>query len=241
MKDIPTPTFTHEGETVMMVIWTGLLAGFLHVLGGPDHLAAVAPLSATDHRGAWKVGLRWGIGHSAGVVLVGSLVYLLKSVLHVERFSAFNEHLVGVALILIGLWGLFKAFSRKVHIHPHRHGGAEHVHIHSHEHPHPGAVHPAKEGHLHLRAALGVGILHGLAGSSHLLGVLPALALPTAGATAAYLGAFAAGTIAAMLGFASMIGWMSMWNFFRRDSTYRVFLGALSIAALVIGGFWLAG
>jgi len=31
------------------------------------------------------------------------------------------------------------------------------------------------------RAAFGVGTLHGLAGSSHLLGVLPALALPSRG------------------------------------------------------------
>jgi len=225
----------------MLVIWTGLIAGFVHVLGGPDHLAAVAPLSAEDHRGAWKVGLRWGVGHSAGVVLVGILVYLLKGILHVERFSAFNERLVGVALVVIGLWGLYKAISHKVHVHAHKHGGAEHVHVHGHEHPHPGLKHPTKEGHLHMRAALGVGILHGLAGSSHLLGVLPALALPTAQATASYLASFAAGTIAAMTGFAATIGWMSMWNFFRMDKAYRIFLGSLSTAALVIGGFWLAG
>jgi sulfite exporter TauE/SafE len=175
------------------------------------------------------------------VVLVGALIYLLKSVLHVERFSAFNERLVGIALILIGLWGLARVFSRKVHIHSHRHDGVQHVHFHGHEHPHAGTQHPHGSGHLHLRAALGVGILHGLAGSSHLLGVLPALALPTAGATAAYLGAFAAGTIAAMMGFAAMIGWMSVWNLFRTDLSYRVFLGVLSTVAIVIGVFWLVG
>jgi hypothetical protein len=226
---------------MMLTIWTGLIAGFLHVLSGPDHLAAVAPLSATDHKGAWKIGLRWGVGHSAGVVLVGALVYLLKNLLHVERFSAFNERLVGVALILIGLWGLYKAYSHKVHVHSHKHGGAEHVHVHSHEHPHPGVKHPAREGHLHMRAALGVGILHGLAGSSHLLGVLPALALPTAAATAAYLTAFAGGTIGAMVLFAATIGWMSMWNFFRVDRGYHYFLGGLSLAAMGIGVYWLAG
>jgi len=90
-----------------------------------------------------------------------------------------------------------------------------------------------------MRAALGVGILHGLAGSSHLLGVLPALALPTALATALYLGSFATGTISAMILFATTIGWMSKWNFFRTDHAYHLFLGAMSLAALGIGIYWL--
>jgi ABC-type nickel/cobalt efflux system permease component RcnA len=223
----------------MLIIWTGLMAGFLHVLSGPDHLAAIAPLSATNHRSAWKVGLRWGVGHSAGVVLVGALIYLLKSLLHIERFSAFNERLVGVALILIGFWGLYRAFSHKIHVHAHKHGGSEHVHVHSHEQFHPGVKHPSKAEHFHLRAALGVGILHGLAGSSHLLGVLPALVLPTAALTASYLMAFAAGTISAMVLFATTIGWMSRWNLFRTDFAYKVFLGALSSVAIGIGVYWL--
>jgi hypothetical protein len=225
----------------MLVLWTGLVAGFLHVLSGPDHLAAVAPLSAADHKGAWKIGLRWGMGHSAGVVLVGAVIFFLKNLLHVERFSAFNERMVGVALILIGGWGLLKAFSHHIHVHTHKHGGLEHVHVHGHLHEHPGVKHPGKETHLHMRAALGVGVLHGLAGSSHFLGVLPALALPTAAATALYLGTFAAGTISAMILFAATIGWISCWNIFRTDRTYHLFLGSLSLAALGIGVYWMLG
>jgi ABC-type nickel/cobalt efflux system permease component RcnA len=202
-------------------------------------LAAVAPLSAKDHKNAWKVGLRWGVGHSAGVVLVGVLIYFLKNLIHVERFAAFNERLVGVALVIIGVWGLFKAFSHRVHVHAHKHGGSQHVHIHGHEHPHSGMTHPGSENHLHLRAALGVGVLHGLAGSSHLLGVLPALALPTVASTGLYLVAFAFGTISAMMLFATTIGWMSRWNLFRTDRAYQYFLGTLSMAAVGIGVYWM--
>ena len=45
----------------------GLFAGFLHVLTGPDHLAAVAPSAALRGMDAWRSGLRWRIGHSSGV------------------------------------------------------------------------------------------------------------------------------------------------------------------------------
>jgi len=56
----------------VLAILTGLLAGGVHVLSGPDHLAAVAPLAVQD-RSAWRSGLRWGLGHSSGVLLVGVL------------------------------------------------------------------------------------------------------------------------------------------------------------------------
>ena len=44
-------------------------------------------------------------------------------------------------------------------------------------------------------AVTGIGILHGLAGTSHVFGILPMLALPNHSLAISYIGGFAAGTI----------------------------------------------
>jgi len=48
----------------------GLAAGLIHVLSGPDHLAAVAPLAGGRGR-AWRAGFLWGLGHSDIAIIKG--------------------------------------------------------------------------------------------------------------------------------------------------------------------------
>jgi hypothetical protein len=68
--------------------WTGLVAGCLHTLTGPDHLAALAPMSIgrTRLQSAW-MGALWGCGHDAGQLLFGLLFLLLKDRLHMDLLS----------------------------------------------------------------------------------------------------------------------------------------------------------
>ncbi|RMF74124.1 MAG: High-affinity nickel transporter, partial [Planctomycetota bacterium] len=47
---------------LLSVLASGLLAGTVHVVSGPDHLVAIAPLSASDGRAGWRAGLWWGAG-----------------------------------------------------------------------------------------------------------------------------------------------------------------------------------
>ena len=54
----------------------------------------------------------------------------------------------------------------------------------------------------HGHTAFFAGTLHGVAGTAHILGILPAVALPGLWASSAYLLAFGAGTVAAMAAFA---------------------------------------
>ncbi|MCK6446669.1 MAG: High-affinity nickel transporter [Planctomycetes bacterium] len=210
----------------MIVFLAGLAAGAVHVVTGPDHLAAVAPLSVASRASAWKAGLRWGLGHSTGVGLVGVLALALREALPVDALSNFAERIVGVTLIGLGLWGLARLFKAHARAHEHAHDGVAHSHFaarHEHEHASP------------LRLALGVGTLHGLAGSSHLLGVLPALGLPTRFDAGLYLGGFALGTIAAMCAAAWSFGALGS-----RAGRGREFaLGATSLAALAVGVLWL--
>jgi hypothetical protein len=221
---------------MLVAVLAGLLAGALHVWSGPDHLAAIAPLALQRQRRPWLVGVRWGIGHSTGVAIVGVLSLALREVLPVERLSEWGERLVGVMLIGIGLWGIRRAQATHIHLHRHRHDGSEHAHAHVHA---DGASHEAPMAHAHTHAAVGIGVLHGLAGSSHFLGVLPALALPTMAAAAGYVGMFAVGTIVSMGVFAGLMGALAARPAFHGDTPYRVLLGVTAAAAIAVGVMWL--
>lgn len=211
----------------MFAILAGLAAGLLHVVSGPDHLAAVAPLVADGRRQpalienappdvrrvrveGWRTGLQWGIGHTIGVLLIACLLLLVREQLPLDAISAYSERIVGVALILVGGWGIWRA--SRTGFKPH--------------------------GHSHAGASFAMGALHGFAGSSHLFGVLPALAFATRTESVLYLAGFGAGAVVAMSAFAAAMGLLSS-RFSRRHSSGLLY--ASSAAALVIGGFWLVG
>ena len=183
--------------------------------------------------------MRWGVGHASGVILVGLVSLALREVLPIHALSSWAERLVGVALIAIGLWGLHKAFQNRVHVHEHTHDGHTHQHIHVHAHPEAGHGRAEQREHTHTHAAFAVGTLHGLAGSSHFLGVLPALAFPSWSQAVAYLSAYGIGTVAAMTGFSSAIGLVSQAIVLRRAGAYRSIMVAFSSSALGVGGYWL--
>jgi len=223
----------------MIEIIAGLLAGALHVWSGPDHLAALAPLAVRQGRRSWAIGARWGVGHSVGVALVALLALWARDAIAPEWLSAWGERMVGVMLVGIGLWGLRTASRAHVHAHRHAHDGRGHMHIHVHARGHP----PERAGngaHAHAHAALGIGILHGVAGGSHFLGVLPALAFPTLAQALTYIAAFAVGTIASMATFGALMDWLSRRRAFAGDRAYRVLMTAASIAATGVGCFWIA-
>lgn len=203
---------------VLFATSAGLLAGLVHALAGPDHLSAVAPLVVQEPRRRWRMGLFWGIGHSLGVWAVGLLALGLRGIFPVESVSSWSERLVGVMLIGLGLWGLHRAFASRLARHPHEHGA------------------PGKRPG---RAAMWIGGLHGLAGSSHLLGVLPALALPSNTAAVAYVAGFGLGSVAAMTAFSSALGLVAARITARGGMGYQALLGSFSAASIVIGGYWL--
>jgi hypothetical protein len=219
----------------MIAAVAGLIAGILHVWSGPDHLAAIAPLAVRRPRRAWVPGARWGVGHSAGVAVIGVLSLLLRDLIPVNLVSFWGERMVGIMLIGIGCWALRKAF--RVHAHEHEHDGEQHVHLHTHHHPIP---HEKTEAHSHhTHAAFGIGILHGLAGSSHFVGVLPILAFPTGSQAAAYLCAFALGTIASMAVFASIMGVLASKWAIGSVKIYRGLMSFCAVTAIAVGAFWL--
>jgi hypothetical protein len=193
----------------MFAALAGVAAGLVHVLSGPDHLAAVAPLSASPDRPQWRAGLQWGLGHTSGVLVIGLLLISFRQVLPIDAIAAYSERIVGAVLLTIGIWGFVRARAPRPHVHAA--GGA----------------------------SFAMGALHGLAGSSHLFGVLPALALPTPLAALSYLGGFGIGAIIAMTVFSAVVGVLAVSAARRGVNAYRGMLYACSVSALLVGGFWL--
>lgn len=224
---------------MISAIIAGTIAGAVHVWSGPDHLAAIAPLAVRRPRRSWVPGARWGLGHSAGVAVIGLLSLWLRDWLPVDLLSSWGERLVGIMLFGIGLWALRKALKHNVHAHEHEHDGQKHLHLHTHGHGHV-KHHDRKDAHQHTHAAFGIGILHGLAGSSHFLGVLPILAFPTKTQAVGYLLAFGVGTVISMATFSTVLGLIT--RRFAADSVkiYRGLLGTCAVTAMAVGCFWLA-
>lgn len=201
---------------VIAAVVAGLAAGALHAGAGPDHLAVVAPLAARESpAGAWRVGFRWGVGHALGVAMVGACALFMRELLPLEALESWSERLVGGSLIVVGGWVLVDALRGRD-----GHAGAG-----------------SRKGG---RAALAVGTLHGTAGGSHLVGVLPALAFSSFFTAGAYVAAFAAGTVGAMTGFSWLVG-SGEARLSRMAPRVRAgFVGAFAAASIVVGVAWLA-
>ncbi|NIS48757.1 MAG: nickel transporter [Aliifodinibius sp.] len=223
----------------LIALVTGGIAGIIHVLTGPDHLAAVTPFTVDKRSRAWLVGLLWGVGHTAGVWTIGVLVFLFKEMLPVDLLSAWSERLVGAVLVVLGIWGIRRGFTTRLHYHEHKHDGDRHAHFHLHS---PESSHKKKHSHTahhHSHAPFGIGSLHGLAGSSHLIGVLPALALSSQVATIMYVVGYGVGSIAAMTAFSWVMGKFVQRMLIRSIRAYNYLLISFALMAIGVGVFWL--
>jgi len=223
-------------------LFAGIIAALLHVISGPDHLAAVTPFAIESKKKAWKVGLFWGIGHLLGMLSIGVLFLYFKELIPIEKISDHSEKFVGIILIFLGLWIFYKLFKEEKnhkHLHVHSNGNPaihKHSHLHNsekeHNHSHPNL----KQGNL---ASLSVGFVHGLAGVAHFLLFLPVIGFTSNVDSIKYIIGFAIGTLIAMIAFASVIGNISAFS--KHDHNDTFFKGVRLVGglfALVIGIYW---
>ena len=86
------------------------MLGVVHVLSGPDHLAALLPLCMGRR---WWValytGAYWGLGHGIGAALVGALAFAVRGALNLDTLSTYMEAAVGISIIIIGANGVREA------------------------------------------------------------------------------------------------------------------------------------
>lgn len=211
----------------------GLAAGIIHVLTGPDHLGAIAPLAASKRQRAWTIGVRWGLGHSLGVVALGLVAAVLGQRLALDpsatgdALSAGSERAVGVMLLAIAAWGFWRLRQQ---------GATASTHAHNPDGSHP----PASPDNATTRpyAPYAIGLLHGCAGGSHLLAILVVLAFPTLAGVVSYLAAFVVGSVAAMALFAGGMGWLAATRGVSPRFSRRLVTCSL-VATTAIGCWWL--
>ena len=91
----------------------------VHVLSGADHLSAVVTLSANvPYKRAFLLGVRWGLGHSFGLLLVGTIFIAITvpttsdEVEIPHAVEKVFESLVGVFMLLLGAYGMRRAWNK---------------------------------------------------------------------------------------------------------------------------------
>lgn len=233
----------------MSQLWAAYLAaltlGAAHALE-VDHMVAVSAFVGGKPRfsAALAFGMRWGIGHSVVVLVVGGL--LAWSGLAIPAgLQVWAEGLVGVALIAVGVWAGFNA--GRLHLHtPEQHGGHAHLHAHppasppgsphGHEHPHPHPPHdePGRHGHFSTM----VGAAHGLAGTAPVVALIPVTLMPSLPAALGYLLAFGIGTTVAMSAYAGVAA-LAVGRAASSVPSARAVAFITAAASLGVGIWWL--
>ena len=213
---------------MIMLVLTALVLGAQHTLA-PDHIAAVS-VFASRHpswRRALGLGARWGAGHSLTIVLLGG-VLVWSGARVPDGWELIVERLVGLTLILVGLASIWRAGQAPRRWH--EHDGVRHAHV------------PALRGAPHERdhrALLGIGMLHGVAGTGALVIAIPLSAGASPARSMVFLASFGLGTILAMSMFAGLAGAL-LGRAARLSSgaerALRVTAGGGSIA---VGAWWL--
>lgn len=221
--------------TQLALLSGGLMAGVGHVFSGPDHLAAVLPFAVSHPRRALRTGISWGLGHGLGVALLGGLALLVREWVDIEAVSRWAELAVGILLLYLGLRALRASRLLTIHEHPHDHG---HGHVHNHAHVHfneaaHDAAHERPPKHRrHQHSAFVVGAFHGVAGTAHLVTILPAVA-SDAGPAAVYLGSYLFGAVAGMATFA-----LGAKVAVRDERHVPRALQLAGVTAIAVGLFW---
>ena len=195
----------------MMIIFTGFMQGFAHVISGPDHMVALTPIAVKNAPSARYLGFMWGLGHGFGSILIGG-IFVAFGLNEQSSFFSWSEVVVGLTLMCLGIWGIKNAsnFSTST------------------------ASALSLKPNISMVTAFGVGALHGLAGVSHLLLAVPALAL-TRMEAASYLVAYFLAAILAMFLFGIFLEKISLRSNYRLMRNLMLFV---SLLTFVVGLIW---
>ncbi|KAG9407133.1 hypothetical protein AC1031_001827 [Aphanomyces cochlioides] len=94
------------------LVMTAIGFGVFHVLSGPDHLSALATLSAGSSWRSFSLGMRWGCGHSIGLIIMAVIFILLDDSLNLDKLDIVTEIIVGVFMVTLGVYGIYSAIRK---------------------------------------------------------------------------------------------------------------------------------
>jgi high-affinity nickel permease len=222
-----------DGAPLVVALGIAFVLGLRHA-SDPDHLVAVTSLVAADGgdtRRATGLGAWWGLGHAGALLAIGLPLIVFKTEVPASVESA-AERAIGVVILLLALRVIFKwvrgDFRASAHAHADGHerrrhlrrAGGEHGHVRS-----PGQ-------------AVGIGALHGLAGTGAVVLLLIA-ALPTQLEAALALTIFAPMSIVSMAACTAAYAWLLTRPIV--EPVYRtVLIPGLGMFGVMFG-LWYAG
>lgn len=167
-------------SSLFSVLLFGMVLGLHHALDA-DHVIAVSTISTREKslRAAVRLAAFWGVGHALTVLLVGGSIILFGAVVP-PRLGLGLEFAVALMLMALGIANLTGGLDR-LHRSAHARAGT--------------AAHPSGRG---LLRPLGIGVVHGLAGSAAVaLLVLASVQDPALACVG--LGVFVVGTLLGMV------------------------------------------
>jgi len=246
VAEITSPLFSIGGilnYRAISLLGLGMGLGLKHALDA-DHLLAVATI-VSEHkslRNALLVGVSWGLGHTAALIIVGFLIISWN--IHIPETLALGIEFI-VALIIVGLGvNVLRKLRRGAffHIHTHRHNN----HLHIHPHIHDGSVNthshllPAQDSqHQHHNVTIGkkpfvVGMAHGMAGSSALMLIVLAT-IPSRALALCYIGVFGLGAVGGMLMMSALIGIPFVFTAKKSELVDAIVRGCSAVVSIAFG------
>ncbi|PQV64169.1 hypothetical protein B1R32_10613 [Abditibacterium utsteinense] len=225
-------------------------------------MAAVSTFVASrpKPREAAMFGVRWAVGHGLSLFVIGSILFVFKHAAQTSQPELFAsgvlDRFVGLVLVALGIWTLFQVASSrasKQHEHGHFHDG--HFHSHGGEsnsssveaHRNGNDADSTKneghfdthgeKGHSHSHsgglASLGMGVLHGAAGTGAFIGQSVVSLSSSYAFVFLYTLLFSLGVLLSMAVYAGALGGL-LTSFERRGalalSGARVVTGVLTCA-----------
>ena len=173
------------------------------------------------------------------MLLIGVLFFFFIDLILVELISTNSDRIVGIMLIVIGIWAFYRLYRQKTknnheHYHLHTTPAGDAV-VHSHAHIHNAPIEKQT-----VKTALGIGTVHGLAGVSHIIAMLPTLAFASKAGSVFYLLGFAAGTLTAMAGFSIVMGFIAHYTGKKqKPHFFTLFSGITASFAIITGIYWI--
>jgi high-affinity nickel permease len=226
-----------DGAPLAVALGIAFVLGLRHA-SDPDHLVAVTSLVAADGgdtRRATKLGAWWGLGHAGALLAIGIPLIAFKTELPAGLESA-AEKAIGLVILLLALRVIFKWVRGDFRASAHAHGDGSHDrrrHLRREgveEHRHVSVRSPVQ--------AVGIGALHGLAGTGAVVLLLIA-ALPTQLESALALAVFAPMSIVSMAACTAAFAWVLTRPIV--EPVYRtVLIPGLGLFGVMFG-LWYAG
>jgi high-affinity nickel-transport protein len=206
-------------QAIASLLVLGFVLGLRHATDA-DHVVAVGAITSRERslRSALWIGASWGLGHALTVLVVGGAIVLFGLVIP-PRVGLGMEFSVALMLIALGVVNL--------------RGALRHLHETAHadrSKPAPASVPPGA-----LRA-VGVGIVHGLAGSAAVaLLVLASITDPKFALV--YLAVFGIGTILGMMTLTSALALPVAFAGDRFERMHRGLARAAGVLSVAVGLF----